>query len=56
MRGVPGEDDSTRDVEQELAAGQSEATPFWALSSVILAIGALVAVALALAALAYLLA
>jgi hypothetical protein len=53
---VRSEDDTTRDLEQELAAGQSEATPFWALSSVILAIGALVAVALALVALAYLLA
>ena len=46
----------TRDVEQELASGQSEATPFVALGSVFVVIGVLVAVAVALAALAYLLA
>ena len=49
-------DHDTRDVEQELASGQSEATPFLALGSVIVVIGVLVAVAVALAALAYLLA
>ena len=48
--------DESRDVEQELASGQSEATPFLALSSVIVVIGALVAVALALAVVAYVLA
>lgn len=48
--------DEPRDLEQELAAGQNEATPFWALSSVILTIAALVAVALGLVALAYFLA
>jgi hypothetical protein len=45
--------DDTRDVEQELAAGQKETTPVAALSSVVLAVGALVALALALVALAY---
>jgi hypothetical protein len=45
--------DDTRDVEQELAAGQKESTPVVALSSVVLAVGALVAVALSLVALAY---
>ena len=49
-------DDDTRNVEQELASGQSEATPFLALSSVIIVVACLVAVALALAAVAYLLA
>ncbi|HET9436567.1 MAG TPA: hypothetical protein VFO64_00080 [Gaiellaceae bacterium] len=49
-------DDDTRDVEQELAAGQSETTPALALSSVILTVAALVAVALTLVALAYFLA
>jgi len=48
-----GSRDESRDVEQELAAGQSEATPFLALGSVILVIAGLVAVALVLAALAY---
>jgi len=51
-----GSDDASRNVEQELAAGQSEATPFIALSSVVVLIAALVAVALALTALAYFLA
>jgi len=46
----------TRDTEQQLAAGQSETTPLIALSTVIVVIGGLVAVALALAAIAYLLA
>ena len=49
-------EDDSRDVERELASGQSEATPFLALGSVILVIGGLVAVALTLAAIAYLLA
>jgi hypothetical protein len=49
-------DHETRDTEQQLAAGQSDTTPLIALSTVIVVIGALVAVALALAALAYLLA
>jgi hypothetical protein len=48
--------DESRNVEQELASGQSEATPFLALSSVIVVIGCLVAVAVALAAVAYFLA
>jgi hypothetical protein len=48
--------DESRDVGQELASGESEATPFLALSSVIIVIACLVAVAVALAALAYLLA
>jgi hypothetical protein len=48
--------DDSRDVEQELASGQNEATPILALSSVILVIACLVAVAVALAALAYFLA
>lgn len=49
-------DDDTRSLEQELAAGESEATPLIALGSVILVIAALFAVALALAVVAYLLA
>lgn len=49
-------DDPTRDVEQELASGQSEATPFLAISSVTLVVAALFAVALALAVVAYVLA
>lgn len=48
--------DASRDVEQELASGESEATPFLALSSVIVVVAILVVVAVALAALAYLLA
>ena len=51
-----GVDHDSRNLEQELASGQSEATPFIALSSVVLVIAALVAVAVALAALAYFLA
>ena len=54
--GDMGVDHDSRNLEQELASGQSEATPFIALSSVILVIAALVAVAVALAALAYFLA
>lgn len=49
-------DDDTRDVEQELAAGQSETTPVVAIGSVVAVIAALFAVALALAVLAYVLA
>jgi len=49
-------DDDTRDVEQEVAAGQSETTPFLAIGTVVIAIAALFAVALVLAVLAYLLA
>jgi hypothetical protein len=48
--------DEPRDLEQELASGQSEATPFLALGSVILVLAGLVAVALTLAAIAYLVA
>ena len=48
--------DESRDAEQELASGQSEATPFLALSSVTVVIACLVAAAVALAALAYFLA
>jgi hypothetical protein len=48
--------DEPRNVEQELASGQNEATPFIALTSVIVVIACLVAVAVALAALAYFLA
>ena len=49
-------DDDTRSVEQEVAAGQSEATPLVAIGSVVLIVAALFAVALTLAVLAYLLA
>jgi hypothetical protein len=49
-------DDDTRDVEQELAAGQSETTPVLALSSVILAVAGLFALALVLVVVAYFLA
>jgi hypothetical protein len=49
-------DDDTRDVEQEIAAGQSETTPVFAIGSVIVVIGALFAVALGLVVLAYVLA
>lgn len=51
-----GAEDRTRNVGQKLASGRSEATPFIALGSVIVVIAALVAVAVALAALAYFLA
>lgn len=48
-------DDDTRSVEQEVAAGQSETTPVFAIGTV-LAVGAtLFALALALAVLAYVL-
>jgi hypothetical protein len=49
-------DDDTRSVEQEIASGQSETTPVFAIGSVIGVIGALFAIALGLAALAYFLA
>lgn len=49
-------DDDTRSVEQEVAAGQSETTPFVALSSVAVAVGLLVVLALTLAVIAYVLA
>ena len=48
--------DGSRNIEQKLASGRSEETPFLALGSVIVVIAALVAVAVALAALAYFLA
>jgi hypothetical protein len=49
-------DENTRDLEQEVAAGQSEATPVALISSVIAVIAVLFVIALGLAALAYLLA
>lgn len=49
-------DDDTRSVEQEVAAGQSETTPFVTLGTVALVIAVLVCVVVALAALAYALA
>jgi hypothetical protein len=51
-----GAEDGSRNVEQKLASGRSEETPFLALGSVIVVIAVLVAVAVALAALAYFLA
>lgn len=48
-------EDETRSVEQEVAAGQSETTPVWAIGSVVVAIATLVALALGLAIAAYLL-
>jgi hypothetical protein len=48
--------DESRDVGQELASGQSGATPLIALSSVVIVIACLVALAVTLAALAYFLA
>lgn len=47
-------DDDTRTVEQEVAAGQNEATPFIALGTVVIAIAGVFAVALTLAVIAYL--
>jgi hypothetical protein len=47
--------DESRDAEQELASGQSEATPFLALGTVVVVIACLVVVAVSLAAIAYLL-
>jgi hypothetical protein len=49
-------DDNTRDLEQEVAAGQSETTPVALISTVIAGIGVLFVIALGLAALAYALA
>lgn len=46
-------DDDTRSVEQEVAAGQSETTPVFAIGWVVVVIAALFVVALALAVLAY---
>ena len=51
-----GVEHDARNTEQELASGQSEATPFIALSSVVVVMAAVVAVVVALAALAYFLA
>jgi len=51
-----GTDHETRSVEQEVAAGESEATPVVAIGSVVVVIAALFAVALTLALLAYVLA
>jgi hypothetical protein len=48
-------DDETRDLDQELAAGQSETTPVVAIGTVIGVIAILFTVALVLATLAYLL-
>jgi hypothetical protein len=50
---LPLEGESARSAEQEVVAGQSEATPILALSTVIVAVAALVLVGLAAAALAY---
>jgi hypothetical protein len=49
-------DDNTRDLEQEVAAGQSEATPVALISTVVVVIAVLFVIALGLAALAYVLA
>ena len=49
-------DANTRDLEQEVAAGQSEATPVALISTVVVAIAVVFAIALGLAALAYMLA
>ena len=46
-------DDDTRDLEQEVAAGQSDATPVALISTVVVAIAVVFAIALGLAALAY---
>jgi hypothetical protein len=46
-------DDDTRTLEQEVAAGQSETTPVALISTVVVVIASLFAVALTLAALAY---
>ena len=46
-------DDDTRDLEQEVAAGQSETTPVALISTVTVVIAALFMVALTLAVLAY---
>jgi hypothetical protein len=49
-------DDDTRNLEQEVAAGQSETTPVAVITSVIGVIAILVAVALVLVVIAYVLA
>ena len=49
-------DDDSRSVEQELAAGESEATPVLAIGSVIVIVATLFAIALTLAVAAYVLA
>jgi hypothetical protein len=49
-------DDDTRSVEQEVAAGQSETTPVAVITSVVGIVAILFALALGLAALAYVLA
>jgi multisubunit Na+/H+ antiporter MnhC subunit len=46
-------DHDTRNLEQEVAAGQSETTPVALISTVVVVIAAVFAVALTLAALAY---
>jgi hypothetical protein len=48
--------DDTRDLDQQLAAGQDETTPVTLISSVVVAIAVLFAIALGLAVLAYVLA
>ena len=48
-------DDNTRELEQEVA-GQSDATPFALISTVVVAIAGVFALALGLAVLAYMLA
>ena len=48
-------DDDTRTLEQEIAAGESEKTPFVAIGTVAAAIAVLFALALGLAVLAYVL-
>jgi hypothetical protein len=49
-------DDDTRDLEQEVAAGQSETTPVAVITSVVGVVAILFVVALALAVIAYVLA
>ena len=51
-----GIDDDTRSIEQEVAAGQSESTPFTLITSVVGVVVVLFLLALGLAALAYYLA
>jgi hypothetical protein len=51
-----GEDEPARDLEQEVARGQSEKTPVVAISSVAILVLAVFVVALALAVIAYVLA
>jgi hypothetical protein len=49
-------DDDTRNLEQEVASGQSETTPVAVIGSVVGVVAALFAVALVLAVVAYMLA